>query len=220
MIGSRSIVFDREFSYQGLLRSLVDAAVPFIIRLKLGPNPPCFYDDAEQKHALRLLVAPINKPQIYRQAYYQGEVCLNVVGIWRYVFIQPLCMVTNLEPEDGLAMYFQCMKIETCFRDLKSLLHIGKVMNKSYVYLDRMLAVVMLAYAITLIVRLREAIRDMQYAQVTPLEWNLLAVPKVEKRYLGFLFSGPFLFLKQGYRLHQIFKVALSIFYQLAFAHV
>lgn len=130
LIGERAIIFDREFSYQGLLRSLVDAAVPFVIRLNLGANPPHFYSDREQEHPLQLLVAPINKPQIYRQVYYQGEVCLNVIGIWRYGFKQPMWIMTNLEPEVGLKLYYMRMKIEICFRDLKSLLHIDKVMNQ------------------------------------------------------------------------------------------
>jgi hypothetical protein len=223
LIGPRPIVFDREFSYRELLHSLVDEDVHFVIRLNMGANPPLFYYDAERKQRLQLLVAPINKPQIYRQVYYMGEVCLNVIGIWRYGFKEPMWIITNMEPEAGLALYNQRMKIEICFRDLKSLLHINKVMNKSQVYLNKMLAMVMLAYAITLIVG--EAIRDVQYAQVIPHELNLLAVPEVDKRSRWFLFSGPFLLLKQRYRLHpsvlrQIVKAALLIFAQLVFANV
>ena len=223
LIGERPIVFDREFCYQGLLRSLVNEAVPFVIRLNLGANPPHFYYDREQKHPLRLLVAPINKPQIYRQVYYQGEVCLDVVGIWRYGFKQPLWIMTNLEPEDGLALYFQRMKIEICFRDLKSLLHIDKVMNKSQSYLNKMLALVMLAYAICLVVG--EGIRDVQYAQVSPDELNLLQIPPLDKRSRWYLFSGPFLLLKQRFRLdrtvlRQIVKAALAIFAHLVYANV
>jgi hypothetical protein len=223
LVGTRPIVFDREFSYRELLNSLVDEGVHFVIRLNMGANPPLFYYDAERKQRLQLLVAPINKPQIYRQVYYMGEVCLNVIGIWRYGFSQPMWIITNMEPEAGLALYFQRMKIEICFRDLKSLLHIDKVMNKSQVYLNKMLAMVMLAYAISLIVG--EAIRDTQYAQVIPQEVNLLVVPQVEKRSRWFLYSGPFLLLKQRYRLHhrvllQLVKAALLIFSQLVFANV
>lgn len=223
LIGERAIVFDREFSYQGLLRSLVEATVPFVIRLNLGANPPRFYYDREQKHPLQLLVAPINKPQIYRQVYYQGEVCLDVIGIWRYGFKQPMWVMTNLEPEVGLQLYYQRMKIETCFRDLKSLLHMDKVMNKSQDYLDKMLALVMLAYAICLIVG--EAIRDVQYAQVSPDELNLLTIPSVDRRSHWHLFSGPFLLLKQRFRLEhavlsQIAKAALAIFTHLIYSNV
>jgi hypothetical protein len=223
LIGDRPIVFDREFSYRELLNSLVDADVKFVIRLNMGSNPPHFYYDAEQKQRLRLLIAPINKPKIYRQVYYMGSVCLNVIGIWHYGFSQPIWIVTNMEPQAGLALYKQRMKIEICFRDLKSLLNIDKVMNKSQQYLDKMLAMVMLAYAICLLVG--EAIRDVQYAQVDPDEVNLLSVPACEKTSRWYLFSGPFLLLKQRYRLNrkilrQITKVALLIFTHLIYANV
>lgn len=49
-------------------------------------------------------MAPINKPLIYRQVYYQGEVCLDVIGIWRYGFKQTMWIMTNLEPEMGLKL--------------------------------------------------------------------------------------------------------------------
>ena len=96
-------------------------------------------------------------------------------------------------------------------------------MNKSQVYLNKMLAMLMLAYAISLLVG--EAIRDVQYAQVIPHELNLLAVPSVNQRSRWFLYSGPFLLLKQRYRLHQrvlrqIVRAALLIFTQLVFANV
>jgi hypothetical protein len=223
LVGSRPIVFDREFSYCGLLRSLVEADVKFVIRLKTGSNPPNFYYDADQKRALQLLIAPINKPQIYRKVYYMGEVCLNVIGIWRYGFKDPMWIMTNLEPDEGLALYYQRMKIEICFRDLKSLLHVDKVMFKSQTYLNKMLAMVMLAYAISVVVG--EAIRDVQYAQVSPDQLDLLAVPEVDKRSRWLLFSGPFLFLKNRYRLpkrtlRQIVSAALLIFSHLVFANV
>jgi hypothetical protein len=162
LIGSRPIVFDHEFSYRELLSSMVEGGVHFVIRLNMRAHPPLFYYDAERKHQLRLSVAPINKPSIYRQVYYLGEVCLNVIGIWRYGFKEPLWVMTNIEPEAALGLYDQRMKIEICFRDLKSLLHIDKVMNKSQKNLNKILAMVILAYAISLIIG--EAIRDAQYA--------------------------------------------------------
>jgi Transposase DDE domain len=223
LIGTRPIVFDREFSYRELLNCLVEEGVHFVIRLNMGAHAPLFYYDSEQKHPLRLLVAPINKPQIYRQVYYMGSVCLNVIGIWRYGFKEPMWIMTNMVPEAALSLYDQRMKIEICFRDLKSLLHIDKVMNKSQRYLDKMLAMVMLAYAVCLIVG--ETIRDVQYAQMDPNDLNLLAAPAVEVSSRWYLFSGPFLLLKQRYRLgkcilRRIVAVALQIFAHLIFANV
>lgn len=152
-----------------------------------------------------------------------GRVCLNIVGIWCYGFKDPLWIMTNMDPEAGLALYDQRMKIEICFRDLKSLLHIDKIMNKSQVYLNKMLAMVMLAYAISLVVG--EAIRDVQYAKVHPNQLNLLTVPEVDKCSRWFLFSGPFLLLKHRYRLNwtvlkRIVNAALLIFAHLIFANV
>jgi hypothetical protein len=205
------------------LNCLVEEGVHFVIRLNMGANPPLFYYDAEQKRPLRLLIAPINKPQFYRQVYYMGAVCLNIVGIWRYGFKEPMWIMTNMEPEAGLALYDQRMKIEICFRDLKSLLHIDKVMNKSQGYLDKMLAMVMLAYAVCVIVG--EAIRDAQFAQVKPDDLNLLNIPAVEKSSRWYLFSGPFLLLKQryclgGHILKRIVAAALQIFSHLIYAYV
>ena len=53
--------------------------------------------------------------------------------------------MTNLEPEAGLDLYFLRMKIEIGFRDLKSWLHLDKIMNKSQILLEKMIAMVMLA---------------------------------------------------------------------------
>lgn len=95
-------------------------------------------------------------------------------------------------------------------------------MNKSHVYLNKMLAMVMIAYAISLIVG--EVIRDVQYSQVVLDELNLLRVPEVNKRSRWFLFSGPFLLLKQRHRLDKrilkrIVAAALSLFTYLIFAN-
>jgi len=222
LIGARPIVFDREFSYERLLQSLVDHGVQFVIRLNLGSQPPKFYYDAAQKRELRLAIAPINKPQIYRQVYYKGAVPLNVIGIWQHGFKKPLWIMTNLEPEAGLELYFLRMKIEICFRDLKSLLHLNQIMNKSQTLLEKMIAMVMLAYAISLIIG--EAIRDVQYAQIEPQAFNLLQVPEGEKSSRWFLFSGPFLLIKQRYRLpsetlNSIVRVSLLIFSSIILAH-
>ena len=222
LIGTRPVVFDREFSYLELLKSLVASGVQFVIRLNMGSNPPTFYYDADRKERLRLAIAPINKPRFYRQVYYMGEVPLNIAGIWRYGFKQPIWILTNLEPEAGLNLYFKRMKIETSFRDLKSLLHIDKIMNKSQILLDKMIAMVMLAYSISVVIG--EAIRDVQYAGVPPQDFSLLKIPEVEKRSRWYLFSGPFLFIKQRYNLPEatlniIVQSALLVFSNLIFAH-
>jgi hypothetical protein len=223
LIGDRPVVFDREFSYLELFTSLLEAKVKFVIRLNMGANPPHFFYDQDQKIRLYLRIAPINKPQVYRQVYYMGQVKVNVVGIWQYGFKDPLWLITTMEPEEALDLYFKRMKIETSFRDLKSLLHMDKVMNKSHQRLEKILALVMIAYAISLL--LGEAIRDVQYAHVQPDTINLLSVPQTERRSKWHSFSGPFLLLNNRYCLdyHQlrlIVPVVLGLFTNLVFGNI
>ena len=105
-----------------LLKSLAESDIQFVIRLWMGSKPPKFYYDEEQKQQLRLAIASINKPRIFRQVYYMGEVPVN---LRQYGFNNPLWIITSLE------LYFKRMRIEICFRDLKSLLYLDKIMNKS-----------------------------------------------------------------------------------------
>jgi hypothetical protein len=94
-------------------------------------------------------------------------------------------------------------------------------MNKSQTLLEKMTAMVMLAYAISLVIG--EAIRDVQYTHIEPHEFNLLLVPDGEKSSRWFLFSGPFLLIKQRYRLpletlNLITDISLLVFANLIFA--
>jgi len=137
-----------------------------VIRLNQGSKPPKFYYDARQKRELKLRLAPGEGPKIYRQVYYQGILLVNLVGVWEEGFKSPLWIITNLAPEEGLRIYKLRTKIEVCFRDLKNLLHMDKVMNKFRTYLEKVLALILLTYAIALLIG--EAIRDVRLAHVEP----------------------------------------------------
>ncbi|MFH2101762.1 MAG: hypothetical protein ABIJ39_00175 [Chloroflexota bacterium] len=87
--------------------------------------------------------------------------------------------MTNLKAEDGLAIYFQRLKIEEAFHDLKSLLNFHKLMNKRRVLMGKMVALLLIAYAITLI--LGETLRQHLF-------------PDGGRKQQ--IYSGPFIFLK------------------------
>ena len=67
---------------------------------------------------------------VYQDVCYMGEVRVNVIGVWRRRLSCPLWVMTDLEPEEGLRIYLQRMKIEESFKDVKDLLEINKIMNK------------------------------------------------------------------------------------------
>jgi hypothetical protein len=173
LIGERPLVLDREFSYLELLENLVTEGVNFVIRLKVGPN----FCDGEGKPVV--LSVSKGETRILNKVFYKGKVFVNVIGIWQKGFSDPMWIMTNLKAEDGLAIYFQRMKIEETFRDLKSLLNFHKLMNKRRTWMEKMVALILIAYAVVLVVG--ETIR----AQIFP-----------EGCRKNKLYSGSFVFLK------------------------
>jgi hypothetical protein len=158
LLGDRPLVLDREFSYLSLLEKLAAEQINFVIRLKWGRQPPVFTNAEGER--IEPLVLP-NQKAVYCQLYYRGQVPVNLIGVWREGFKRPLWVMTNLSPEDGLRIYRARMKIEESFKDLKSLLGLTKIMNKSQDNMEKMVALLLIAYAIGLLVG--ETLRDFTY---------------------------------------------------------
>ncbi len=173
LLGSRPLVLDREFSYLELLENLALEGVNFVIRLKTSVH---LYDGAGK---LVDLSVPQGKKRILNQVFYKGKVCVNVIGVRNKGFSTPLWVMTNMSAAVGLSYYLERMKIEEAFRDLKSLLNFHKLMNKHRNQMEKMVALLLIAYAIALI--LGEALRE----QLFP--------PDCRKHSQ---FSGPFIFIK------------------------
>jgi hypothetical protein len=133
---------------------------------------------------------------------YKGIIPVNSIGVWQKGFKKPLWILTRCEPEKGLDIYQKRTKIETSFRDLKSLLHIDRVMHKSKAYLDKMLALVLMAYAIALLIG--EAIRDVRYAGINPNAIDLWIDPDLPKSSKWRSFSGLFLLMKRSSHLDRL----------------
>ncbi len=186
LLGDKPLVLDREFSYGLLLQNLAAEGVNFVIRLRLGSHPPVLVDDTGRR--IELTIAR-NQTVSYRQLYYQGKVPVNVIGDWRPGFGGPLWIMTSLEPEAGLKVYQARVKIEEGLKDLKSLLHLDKVMSKSQLNMEKMIAMLLIAYAVGLLVG--EAIRDQMYGAMT----------NKRSAKLWQLYSGLFVLLKQKMRL-------------------
>lgn len=208
-IGDRPVVLDREFSYLGLFKHFVACQMQFVIRLNQGSKSPKFYYDRHKNDELTLFVAPDTEPKIYRDIYYKGEVKVNIIGFWKSGMAKPLWVITNIEPEKALEIYLQRMKIEMKFRELKSIFQLDTIMNKSKFYLDQMIALMLITYAIAVLVG--EAIQDVRYAQVSPAQLDLNLQPDVPKNSHWYSFSGLFVLLRQKRRLsHEILRKIVS----------
>ena len=197
LLGDKPLVLDREFSYLELLENLVVEDLKFVIRLKVGPK---FCDGEGKPVALTISkgeTRPLNK------IFYMGKVFVNVIGIWQAGFKEPMWVMTNLKAKDGLAIYLQRMKIEEAFRDMKNLLGLEKLMNKHRKNMEKMVAMLLIAYAISLL--LGETLRSF-----------LFPVNDRKQR----LYSGLFILLKFKLNLsppecHQVFTQALASFARL-----
>lgn len=93
LLEERPLVLDREFSYLELLVNLVEEQVNFVIRLKLGSQPPKFWDSDGREVALT--ISP-GETVIHNRVWYKGQVCVNLIGTWGKGFKDPLWIMTNL----------------------------------------------------------------------------------------------------------------------------
>jgi hypothetical protein len=173
LLGEKPLVLDREFSYLELMKALETEHINFVIRLKVGAQ---FFD--QEGRAVTLSVQRGEK-RILNKVFYMGKVFVNVIGWWKEGLREPIWIMTNLSAEQGLAIYLQRMKIEEAFRDMKNLLGFEKMMHKNRELMEKMVALMLIAYAISLV--LGETLRDHCFPDDHP------------KRKV---FSGLFVFLK------------------------
>ena len=181
MIGDKPLVLDREFSYEGLLEDLVVESINFVIRLNTS-NGVSILD--EEKKPISLTISP-GQTVYHKGVYYRGKVKVNLVGYWKPGLSEPLWLITSLECEAALETYRARMKIEESFKDTKDLLGLDKVMNKSRENMEKMVALLLIAYAIGVLVgepftlRVKgEQLRDAAYGggkKLGPLFWSLRA---------------------------------------------
>ncbi len=218
LLGEKPLVLDREFSYLELLENLTVEDVHFVIRLQLGSHPPHLTNAHHQ--TITLDIAP-GDTEIYRQVYYKDSVRVNLIGVWTKGFSEPLWVMTDLKAEMGLDIYFQRMKIDESFRDLKNLLHLDTLMNQKPELMEKMIALMMLAYSIGVLTG--EEVRDAVYGErienptrVLPIE-RIPHQPHLRQSKKWKQYSGLFILLKQKQELplkrrRRIYRQVLPVF--------
>lgn len=191
-------MLDREFSYLELLFRLEEEGIHFVIRLDKRSHSPKFFDQDGQQVGLNIARG---ETVFYPRVWYMGKVRVNLAGIWKQGFSEPVWVMTDLEAQAGLQIYLARMKIEESFRDLKSLLGMTRLMNKQQEYMEKMLALLLLVYAVGLM--LGEGIRDHLYGELIsenePLPENdrIPGSPNKKKGRKWQRYSGLFILLKQ-----------------------
>lgn len=202
LLGDKPLVLDREFSYLELLLNLIEEALNFVIRLNLGAHPPKFLD--QEGREVALTISP-GETVIHNHVWYKGQARVNLVGRWKKGLSEPLWVITNLEPRQGLHIYFGRMKIEQSFKDLKDLLGMTKLMNQKQEYMEKMIALLLLVFPIGLL--FGEGLRDFLYGEPIPdgekiSEKDLVpGIPERKKGKKWKRYSGLFILLRQKWLL-------------------
>lgn len=214
LLGDKPLVLDRDFSYLELLQYCVGAKINFVIRLNLRSHPPKLYTAQGREVTLML---GIGQREEYHQLRYRNQVSVNVIGIWRHGMREPIWVMSNLPPEQALDIYLERMKIEEAFRDLKALLGLDRLMNKTQHNMEQLAALTMIAYAVGLLVG--ETLRDELYGPPPPApDADPLAEPVLTPAQRKWQrYSGIFILLKQKLqltrrRLRQLADHALQVF--------
>ena len=204
LLGDKILILDKEFSYEEFFAELAESTIQFVIRLNDGIKPTILNEDGEKIS----LTIGIGEEVHYRGVFYKGKVEVNLAGKWEKGFSKPMWVISSLgiKPSQALEIYGLRMKIEECFRSLKDLLDLDKIMNKKQENMEKMVALTLLAYSIGLL--LGEEIRDRVY---TGEKWNQ--------------YSGLFILLKRSDNAvkriwKDIMKSVYSFFRTLVFGHV
>ena len=157
LIGESPLLLDREFSHLGFFMAMEDMGIQYVVRLKTG-NRPRIVDEEGKEVWLGI---KRGERKVWRGVRYLGEVQGKVAGYWDEGFAEPVFVLTNIDPERGLALYRERMKIEEMFRDVKGLLGLGKVMTKGRGNLEGLIGLMVLAYAVG--VMIGEVMREEVY---------------------------------------------------------
>lgn len=156
-----ALLLDREFCCEEDLQMMQRLNIQGVVRLNVGLNPTLTFEKGDFRRTVSLTLQP-GERRIYKGVWYKGLIRVNVAGYWDPAFHEPLWVITLMEdPQQALQLYLKRMKIEEQFRDLKSLLHADKLMNKSRENMEKLMALICIAYAIGLLIG--EKLRDRAY---------------------------------------------------------
>ena len=124
IIGDLPVIFDREFSYGGLLKDFEAEKARFVIRFNQGKRRCLLATKPPPSGA----IAPVDVASCH--ALSRAKPC--EVPASRKGFKKPLFIITNIEdPSKAIDLYLERMKIEQSFKDLKDKLGIHKCMSKN-----------------------------------------------------------------------------------------
>jgi len=121
------------------------------VRPYVGLNPALTFEKGDFSRTLSLALQP-GKRRSCQGVRQKGLIRVNVAGYWDPEFREPLQVIPFIEDsQQAIQLYLKRMIIEEHFRDLKNLLQLNRLRNKSRKNMEKLVALVCIAYATRLI---------------------------------------------------------------------
>lgn len=159
LLRSKAIAIDREFCNEEMINFFQRHGIHYAIRLKLHAGQWTVTITNKKGERINLSIERGSKKN-WHSVYYKGKIKVNIAAEWQYGMAEPLYIVTDCKPSNGLKYYKMRMKIEESFKDIKDKLGFTKLMNKKLENLVKIILIGLLAYNILMLIgeRLREVV--------------------------------------------------------------
>lgn len=157
ILQSMIIIIDREFCNEEMLNFFQAHNIRYAIRLKVGAGRGEITIANKKGKRISISLQRGTKKN-WEGVYYKGKVRVNIAAEWPCHMPEPLYVITNCLPREGLKCYKIRMKIEESFKDVKDKLGFIKVMNKKMANALKLILIGLLAYNIFMLIG--ECLRD------------------------------------------------------------
>lgn len=149
IVGDAPIILDREFSYESLLSAFEAEEINFVIRLNKSNHVKLTDMNGNE---VELSIGK-GQTKTWKNLKYKNKIKINVAAKWDAKFQKPIFIMTSLDDAGyALNLYFQRMKIEMTFKDLKSYLGIDKNMSLKQGNAEKLMTLACLAYIMAMLI--------------------------------------------------------------------
>lgn len=151
LLQNKIIVIDRELCNEEMIKFFRTHRIHYAIRLKVSAGRNQIIITDKKGRRINISIARGSKKN-WKGVYYKGKIKVNIAAEWQSNMSEPMYIITDCEPSEGLKCYKKRMKIEESFKDVKDKLGFTKIMNKTLDNLLKLLLIGLIAYNLLILI--------------------------------------------------------------------
>ncbi len=151
LLQSKIIVIDRELCNEEMIKFFHKHQIHYSIRLKISAGKNQIIITDKKGSRINISITRGSKKN-WKGVYYKGKIKVNIAAEWQSNMPEPMYIITDCQPSEGLKYYKKRMKIEESFKDIKDKLGFTKIMNKTLGNLLKMLLIGLIAYNLLILI--------------------------------------------------------------------